>query len=238
MDPVVDQAVCLRQWDFSETSQTAVLFSRTLGIVRVLAKGSRRHDPRFSGGLEVATLGEIVVYPKQSGLATLAGWDLLGTFRGIRASLERYYAAMFSVDLPRHLLGEDQPHERAFEGLVLTLQSIADGAVHQPLARWLWLLLDEAGFRPDLSEAGRASGFAPVMGRLVTADERGPGVVWAVRPETVAALLALSEGKDSDPLSLERAGRLLAWYAREIVGHELPTLAPVFGEHDPASVVR
>jgi recombinational DNA repair protein (RecF pathway) len=238
MDPVIERAVCLRQWDYSETSQTAALFTRGLGIVRVLAKGSRRHDPRFSGGLEVATLGEIVLYPKQSGLATLAGWDLLGTFRGIRASLDRYYAAMLAIDLPRHLLGEDQPHERAFDGLEAALGAIASDEPSPAMARWLWLLLDEAGYRPDLSAARRASGFSPGLGRLVAADERVPGAVWTVRPETVGALLALSEGRDSDVLSLERAGRLLAWYAREIVGHELPTLAPVFGEHDPASVVR
>jgi recombinational DNA repair protein (RecF pathway) len=40
--PIIDQAIVVRLWDFSETSQTVSLFLREHGMLRGLAKGSRR----------------------------------------------------------------------------------------------------------------------------------------------------------------------------------------------------
>ena len=50
-----DQAICIRHWDYSETSQTVGLFGRTLGCFRGLAKGARRERGSFSGGLDLLT---------------------------------------------------------------------------------------------------------------------------------------------------------------------------------------
>ncbi|MEM8757697.1 MAG: recombination protein O N-terminal domain-containing protein [Planctomycetota bacterium] len=218
MDPVVDQAICLRQWDYSETSQTAVLFGRNLGIVRVLGKGSKRNDPRFSGGLEVCTLGEAVVYPKESGLAVLGGWDLLKTYRGVRTSHASYCAAMLAIELPRLLLSEHEPHEPAWEGLAEALGTMAAESWHVVLARWQWGLLIEAGYGPDLGPADWV-GFSPGLGRFVDAAAAADaGRVWAVHPTTREALLDLAAGRAVDPLLAVRAGRLLAWYDLELTG--------------------
>lgn len=242
MDPVVDEAVCLRQWDYSETSQTAVLFTRKLGIVRVLGKGTKRNDPRFSGGLEVGTLGEALIYPKETGLATLAGWDLRRTFRESRRSLASHHALMFALDLPRHLLSEDEPHARAFDGLVATLDALGRSDWRPVIAGWLWHVLDEAGYRPDLS-AGTAGdrpvrGFSPERGRLVAEDDPDRGVIWEIQPGTAAALRSIASGEAVAEDQAERAGRLLAWYVREIAGREPPTMPPLFGRFDPSAVVR
>ncbi len=239
MDPVVDEAVCLRQWDFSETSQTAVLFTRKLGIVRVLGKGTKRNDPRFSGGLEVGTLGEAVIYPKETGLATLAGWDLRRTFRGTRRSLESHYAAMFALDVPRHLLSEDEPHPEAFDGLVAALDELERTDWRPAIAAWLWRLLDRAGYRPDAGAGTNAVGFSPERGAFVGAEDGGRGgAVWSVQPTTVEAVRTLASGGRPDGADAERAARLLGWYVRELAGREPPTMAPLLGRHDPSSVVH
>ncbi|MEO1717017.1 MAG: DNA repair protein RecO C-terminal domain-containing protein [Planctomycetota bacterium] len=239
MDPVVDDAVCLRQWDYSETSQTAVLFTRKLGIVRVLGKGTKRNDPRFSGGLEVGTLGEAIVHPKETGLAILAGWDLRRTYRGTRRSLESHYAAMFALDVPRHLLSEDEPHVEAFEGLVAVLDELDRDDWRPAVAAWLWRLLDLAGYRPDMGATATDVGFSPERGGLVALDDRDSGaVVWAVQPSTVRALRAVASGERADAIDAERVARLLGWYVRELAGREPPTMAPLLGRHDPSRVLR
>lgn len=239
MDPVVDDAVCLRQWDYSETSQTAVLFTRKLGIVRVLGKGTKRNDPRFSGGLEVGTLGEAIVHPKESGLATLAGWDLRRTFRETRRSLESHYAAMFALDVPRHLLSEDEPHAEAFDGLVSVLDLLGRADWRPAIAAWLWRLLDLAGYRPDVSAGAHAVGFSPERGGFVDADAQAEaGVVWSVQRVTVDAVLTIASGTLPEPDHAERAARLLGWYVRELAGREPPTMAPLLGSHDPSRVVQ
>ncbi|MEL6497660.1 MAG: recombination protein O N-terminal domain-containing protein [Planctomycetota bacterium] len=239
MDPVVDDAVCLRQWDYSETSQTAVLFTRKLGIVRVLGKGTKRNDPRFSGGLEVGTLGEAIVHPKETGLAILAGWDLRRTYRGTRRSLESHYAAMFALDVPRHLLSEDEPHVEAFEGLVAVLDELERDDWRPAIAAWLWRLLDLAGYRPDTGGAGTVVGFSAERGGLVApGDREQAGVVWAVQPATVRALRVVESGGRVESADAERVARLLGWYVREIAGREPPTMSPLLGSHDPSRVMQ
>ncbi|MEM9166372.1 MAG: recombination protein O N-terminal domain-containing protein [Planctomycetota bacterium] len=234
MDPVVDQAICLRQWDYSETSQTAALFCRELGIVRVLGKGSKRNDPRFSGGLEVATLGEAVVIPKESGLAVLAGWDLRHTYRRVRSSMASYAAAMLAVELPRMLLSEDEPHAAAFDGLVRFLERVGSETWSVELAVWLWRLLTESGYRPALDAPPPHAGFSPDLGRLVSSGERsGARLIWRVHPTTVRGLVRLAAAETPEAGDAVRVGRLLAWYARELAGREPASMASVFGPAVP-----
>ncbi|MCH7602254.1 MAG: recombination protein O N-terminal domain-containing protein, partial [Planctomycetes bacterium] len=60
MPTISDYAICIRRWDFSETSQTVSLFTRESGIIRGLAKGAKREKGNFSGGFDLLTLGQVV----------------------------------------------------------------------------------------------------------------------------------------------------------------------------------
>src|SRR5690606_40070296 len=77
MPTITDNAVCIRRWDFSETSQTVSLFTREHGILRGIAKGAKREKGNFSGGLDILTRGEVVAILKPGReLATLTAWQL------------------------------------------------------------------------------------------------------------------------------------------------------------------
>lgn len=249
MDAEVDIAVCLRQWDYSETSQTAALLCRRLGLVRVLGKGTRRPDPRFSGGLEIGTLGEAVIVPRaSSALAVLAGWDLRETFRASRADLTGYYAAMFALEVALNLLPEGEPHPVVFEALVALLGRGTGEPWAHAVATYLWTVLSDTGYRPSLGEDGGTNGgdaplaFSPAQGSIIPAAEaRRDGRAWAVLGTTAAALRQIErEGHAGqlDPEQAERTGRLLAWYVRELVERELLTLRPLFGETAPKPVLQ
>jgi len=75
---LTDDAIALRHWEYSETSQTVALFTRTHGLLRAMAKGAKREKSNFSGGIETLTRGRAVAIVKQTtDLATLTAWDLL-----------------------------------------------------------------------------------------------------------------------------------------------------------------
>ena len=89
MSATIDQALCIRHWDWSETSQTVVLFTKTNGILRGLAKGSKRDKGKFSGGFDVLSQGEIgFLLKRDSELATLTEWDVCETFPNLRDNLQ------------------------------------------------------------------------------------------------------------------------------------------------------
>lgn len=236
---IVDQAVPLRVWDWSETSQTALFFTREHGLLRALAKGAKRERGRFSGGIEMLTRGELVALSKPaSELATLTEWDLQEVFRKVRIDLDAHRAGLAFVELIQAFLTDRDPHPVLWDGLVEELQALETGAMPLgPVARLLWRCLVEAGYTPDLALPGEpcgaatAFGFDPALGR-VTVDpgpESGDGRVWRVRSETVGLLRVFAgeekAPRDFDPAkgrTLERAARLLMAYATWVLGRPLP----------------
>lgn len=259
MPPVLDEALCIRQWDWSETSQTAMLFSRAHGLLRVLAKGSRRPKSPYSGGIDVLTRANIgVIVRPQSELALLTEWDLAETYPALRSSLPVHNAGLFIADLLHHAVTDHDPHPALYDAAIESLRLMRSPAdVHPALLAFLWTLLQETGYTPALDRDVRAADaplapapsyrFAPDLGGL-TADEPHGGPdpsapatrSWRVRAATVDLLRALDarglEGVaalNPEPRAVERAARLLASYLRHILGQEPATMPLIFGRQLP-----
>lgn len=245
---VRDEAVCIRQWDWSETSQTVSLFGRQSGLVRGIAKGAKREKGRFSGGLEVLSRGEILASIRPgAGLATVTAWDLRETYPILRRSLRAFYCGMYFADLVQNLVSEHDPHPALYDALVAALGALgAPGLTESTLLRFQWAALAEAGYRPELARdvatAGPLAdaptyGFRPREGgisRDPALGGRGPGgPVWRVRGETIHLLRRLSAGEDpaatdASAATVARANRLLAWYVREVLGRQPASMSGVF----------
>lgn len=246
---VREDAIVLRLWDFSETSQTAALFTRGQGVVRCLAKGSKRPKAKFSGGLELATRGEAVLIVKPtSDLAQLIEWDLRETHFGLRRRVDAHLAGMCALDLVFHAVRDHDPHERLFEALAGALVAIdgatGESAVVEAVGRLQWATLKEAGYEPVLDRDVRTGGAFP-SGKTLGFDTRQGGVtsdpgargaergeVWRVRSDTIQAVewLGRSDVRASDRPevdSLARAARLLGAWIGVVLG-EVPVAQAAF----------
>jgi len=227
---IQDHAVCLRQWDWSETSQTVSLMTREHGLIRCIAKGSKREKSAFSGGLEIATIGDMVAIIKpNSDLALLTAWDLVEPMYLIRHSLERFHACMFVIDLIPRLISDHDPHPELYDALVRTLEAIVSPRasldqhrLHAQLAWYQWQLLECTGARPELmgdvftgeelDEDAQILGFSPLHGGLTldpkhlseqTENGRALGALsdtWRVRRSTVDLLRRLRSGIEPEEI--------------------------------------
>jgi len=235
---VFDEAVVLRVWEYSETSQTSALLTRGHGLVRAIAKGSRRARSPFSGGLDALTLGEagLIIKPS-SELATMTEWDLREVFRGARGSWGGHVVSVYAADVAGRVVHDREPHPRLYEALTRLLRGVVDAegrvSVWEALA-FQWAALVEAGYRPELARSvvtGEALGdravygFSSVRGGL-TADPGRGGTdgVWRVRGGTVRALHAVAVGGErGDRLGSEdavRANLLLGRHLGVVLGRE------------------
>lgn len=247
MPAAADDAICIRHWDWSETSQTVSLLTREHGVLRGLAKGSKRENARFSGGIELLTRGQILFIAKPtSELATLTEWDLAEIYPGLRVALRRFYAAMFVADLLQHSIRDHDPHPGAFDATLTCLRALGGPAstattadIDEALARFQWSLLTDTGYRPELTNDVRSGLplqprdrylFAPHLGGLLAAAPDASVPTWPVRSETILCLRDLSAGTlaPQRPETWERAARLLAAYFREVLGQPLASLHHVF----------
>lgn len=239
--------MCLRVWDWSETSQTALLLTRGSGVMRVLAKGSRRPKGDFSGGLSVLTRGtaELIVRPagplsakQETPLTILKSWDLEEIFPSLRRSLAGFYGGMYAADICGRLLHEHDAHPEVLDALVGLLRGLeAAGGEARALAGFLWELLRRTGHRPELGRDAQSGGelpegpvlwFSPGAGGLVSEGAVGQDV-WGVRRETVEAMRSLEGegggGPGSESAAWGRACGLLGRYASLVAGAETPSLS-------------
>src|SRR6201986_453393 len=97
---VADRCICLRKFEYSETSQILWLFSRAHGIVRVIAKGAHRTTKagasKFGGGIDLLDLADAVfIHDAQRELATLTAWGLREGHLGLRRSLRGIYLGLY-----------------------------------------------------------------------------------------------------------------------------------------------
>ena len=235
MPTIQDHAVCVRHWDWSETSQTVSLMTREHGLIRCLAKGSKREKSAFSGGLEIATMGHMVAIVKPStDLAILTAWDLTEPMYAIRQRLMIYHAAMFLIDLIPRMIQDHDPHPEVFDALVQSLlrfgnpsDSISEADIYAQTAWYLWTLLDSIGSRPEvmvdvnsgdaLDEDATVYGFHPNLGGL-TLDPKSMAHdsvsevlsdTWRVRRSTVHLLRNLRDGEGAEDLANAPSNQLL-----------------------------
>ncbi len=241
MPTIRDQAVCLRRWEFSETSQTVCLLTCQNGIINGLAKGARRERGSFSGGFEPLTVGQIVAVVKpQRELATLTAWHLESVCWAARQNLTANRAGLYMADLVHRMLKDHDPHEKVFQALLMSMDQLDQPQrISEALLKFQWILLVECGYQPELNqhvETGHALpenaptlAFDPQKGGLV--EDIGDAEQWRVRQETVQVLRRIATDNPDqlkNPEILQRANRLLAAYIREILGTEPATLRWAF----------
>lgn len=252
MPHLSDEAICIRHWDYSETSQTVSLFSRGHGVFRGLAKGAKRAGGRFSGGIDLMTRGQVVAIVKPGReLSTLTDWTLIGTFRSLRTNLDANRAGYYMIDLVQRFIADGDPHPRLYDGLVACLERIDAGEECGPwVLLFQWLALDEGGYRPMLdpgdaegqtvhfsAEAGgisstgwkvRRATLDLLRGVAQFADRWGAGD--SVSPPATTPLAdevsSLARAAPSDAIG--RANRLLAAYIRHVMGGFPETMRALF----------
>ena len=228
MATIRDEAICIRHWDFSETSQTVGLFCRTQGMLRGLAKGARRERGSFSGGFDLFTRGEMVAITKPGReLATLTEWSLLETFPVLRRSAAANRAAWYFADLIGRFMHLPDPHPRSWDALVLGLKDLESGVDSaRTILAFQWTLLDDLGYRPriDLADLNEDTvAFDPHSGQMVA--DTGTADRWRVRSTTAKLLNEIELGMgvvpgESIDESITRANRLLGAWIRELTGRD------------------
>lgn len=176
-----DRAICIRTFDFSETSQVLWLFTRDHGLVHVLAKGSRRTTKAgassFDGGIDLLDEGAAVFTDRlEKDLNTLTAWKLLDGHQPLRRSQRALYLALYAAEIIGHVFETRDPHPNVFHRFAATLQQLQTGALEEAALALVLDLLSESGYLPSLEEcvncgkpiAGeRVAYFSPARGGAV-----------------------------------------------------------------------
>ncbi|MBI1825159.1 MAG: DNA repair protein RecO [Planctomycetes bacterium] len=148
-----DDAIVLTRLDYSETSQILVLFTKEHGKVRAIAKGIQRSTKKqFAVGADLLDIGQVVLSAKHEGaesLATLVEWKQSRGLSGLRDSLSRLNAALYSAEITSMLTMDWDRHEGLFDALASTIVTVSEcDDPLPPLIRYQLSVLDMVGSLP------------------------------------------------------------------------------------------
>ena len=201
-----DDAVVLRTFKSGEADRVVVLYTRTHGKVRALAKGARKSSSRLGSTLE--TLGYVRVdLVKSRGDLYIARHvehlDGLRTLRGSYARISAGYAVVEAVDA---IPSDETPDEAIFELLVRVLATLNDERFQADLvpASFYLRLLAIDGSAPVLEECVNCASSGP----LVSFDAVAGGALCvncrsgsALSPDALALLRRITGGELAAVLS-------------------------------------
>jgi DNA repair protein RecO (recombination protein O) len=123
-----DQALCIREIDFSETSQVVTFFTRRTGKVTVLAKGAKRQRSPFGGPVEIFSCGNIVFSDSgRDKLATLVEFEPLAGMVNtsvLAGDIFILNCCLLAAELVNVLTRDYDPHPGLFDGLLNFLRDV------------------------------------------------------------------------------------------------------------------
>lgn len=202
--PVTDSAICLRVSDYSETSQVTTLLTRAGGIVRLLAKGSKRAKSKSGGSIDVFWQGQCVyTLGKGRSLGTLIEFAETVSRPALRRRLDRLNIGLYMLETCTALLGLSDPYPDVFDLLSNALNRLCqpDASPQAVLAYFQWRVLKHVGLLGQMDacvNCGRKIGtkevyFSSSLGGLLCRDCASAVVEkYAVSPACLSGLAALA----------------------------------------------
>jgi DNA repair protein RecO (recombination protein O) len=239
-----EPAICLGVTDYSETSQVAHFLTRGAGVVRLLAKGTKRPKSKSGGALDLFSEGELLFLSgRGESLGTLLEFTEGVAHNDLRKESAALDAALYMVEAAGRLLASGDPHPEVFDLLHNSLRRLGQSGAPRPavLAYFLWRLLRHAGLLGELracvscgrrlegEDLGAKAGlyFSSSMGGLLCGECEGPAVEkYRLGGLEVAAIAALSAAEAGQRTALpappaEAAIRLLAYHIAHQTGKPL-----------------
>ena len=178
MPLVPDRCICLRKVEYSETSQILTLFTRSRGLVRVMAKGAHRVSKagasKFGGGIDLLDVADAIFTDRpERDLATLTEWKLREGHLELRQSLRGLYLGFYAAELVSLLVEEHDPHPPLFDRLEATLIELATPRAEQAFVAFELDVLRESGYLPDLFTCGSCGSPADARSAAAFSADRG-----------------------------------------------------------------
>jgi len=147
------EAFVLRTYKLAEADKIVLLFTRTAGLLRGVARGARKLKSRFGAGLELFTLVSLNYYEKETHeLVSIRQADILRSYFHLANDPKIVSTLNYLSDMVIEFAPPHDPNEKLFRMIRACLDAIATTpADANEITRYfeIWLL-KISGFLPDI----------------------------------------------------------------------------------------
>lgn len=168
MQLVSTDAIVLRSYNLGEADRIVVCFTRSVGLIRGVAKGARRMKSRFGAALEPFTLIRLAFHEKENrDLVSISGAEILTSHFELAADFDGAETLARMAELITEFAPPHEANEKLFRMIAACIDALANNPkANRAMLRYfeIWLLRI-AGLFPDVSTCASCR-------RNIAADER------------------------------------------------------------------
>jgi DNA repair protein RecO (recombination protein O) len=160
MASLTTQAIVLRAVPYGEADRIVTLFGRDTGRLSALARGARKSQRRFSGGLGLCAVGTATLRERPGAeLMTFERFDVIDSHTPLGMDVARMAHAAYAAELVGKLCAPRQPEVRVYDWLVAFLEHLEIGGASAERLRVFELgLLAGVGLAPVLDGCAVCAG--------------------------------------------------------------------------------
>lgn len=168
---ILDEAVVLRTFKSGEADRIAVLWTKTHGKVRVVARGARKTTSKLGAGLEPLTWATVDLVATRGDLYVTRAVRTVEHLTVLRADYDRLNAGFAVLEALDALVEDGAPDESIFDVLTRVLKTLNDPAYAPALvpASFFLRLLALDGSALDASRCVACDGDGPLVSFNATA---------------------------------------------------------------------
>ena len=200
---IMTDGLIIRETPVGESDKFITVLTRTHGILRAAARGSRKANSRHAAATQLLTHVQLSLQEGKN------NWYVddarpLHVFFALKDDLEKLTLAQYFCELAGAVAPREEPAEEALRLLLNALHYLANGTRGVPLLKAVveCRLLAGAGYTPDLSACRVCGtpdsqlGFLPNEGQLVCASCGGHAL--PLSPAVLAAWRRVQSGRLED----------------------------------------
>ena len=146
------EGIVVSEVDYKESSKIINVLTKELGIIGLIARGTKQVKSKLSGVTSKLTYGYFHVNYKENGLSALIEVDIIDNFKNIRKDISKMSYSLYLLELADKVYRHDFNNE-IYDMLIASLKKIDEGFDYKVIAMIFELkMLDYLGIRPVIDE--------------------------------------------------------------------------------------
>lgn len=121
-------AINIKSYNLSESDKIVLMYSREKGLLRGVAKGSKKAKSKLGGRMEMLVANKLMLF-KGRNLDTICQAEALNTFNNLRNDMDKMLYAMYMAEIVANFGTEEDPNsEEIYDVFYRALGAISESS--------------------------------------------------------------------------------------------------------------
>ena len=98
MQNFTTNAINLRSYNLSESDKIVVMYSKEMGLIKGVAKGSKKTSSKLGGRMDMLVANKLMLH-KGKTLDTICQAEALNTFINLRQDMDKLFYSMYCAEI-------------------------------------------------------------------------------------------------------------------------------------------